>query len=136
MRRLEEGFDLREWRGEGHLITVEAERRLQAQVRSMLRRLAVDGSALVLRDQVCRNAASYPRPLCSTLALLLFGPPPPDFGNIVWCCDTWGRAAKKSISAAPALSAGRRVGALHKRIWQCEQRDFGVPHLKNRDAVC
>lgn len=56
VRTLEEEFDLREWRGEAHLITVEAERTLTAQAASMLRRLARDGGSLVLRDQV-RGAA-------------------------------------------------------------------------------
>lgn len=67
VRRLEEEFDLREWRGESHLVTVDAERRLQAQVRSLLRRLALDGSALVLRDQVRRTAALHLH-LCATLS--------------------------------------------------------------------
>eukprot|EP00892_Ulva_mutabilis_P007902 jgi/Ulvmu1/5484/UM023_0020.1 len=49
--RLDEEFDLREWRGHGHLITVDAERKLRTEAACLLRRLARDGGALILRDQ-------------------------------------------------------------------------------------
>lgn len=54
VRTLEEEFELREWRGRGHLITVDAERRLQSEARGLLRRLAQDSAELVLRAQVRR----------------------------------------------------------------------------------